>query len=115
MSFNKVINNKIIDDKVIDDKILLQELIKRTDNIDEKLNKIISILNNDLQKNTQKMANHIDFIENIYNNVKSPLGFLCNKINYFKRNDNNNYSLDVITDKNEYLLKKNNNNELDDH
>ena len=36
------------------------------------------------------MANHIDFIEKIYDNIKSPLGFLCNKINYLTQNDNNN-------------------------
>ena len=68
--------------KYINDNELLQELIKRTDNIDKKLNDVISILNDDVKKNTQKMGEHIDFIEKIYDNVKSPLGYLCNKINY---------------------------------
>ena len=40
------------------------------------------------------MGEHIDFIEKIYDNVKSPLGYLCNKINYLKGNDNNKYSLE---------------------
>lgn len=79
---------------IINDKEILQELVKKTDNIDIKLNDIISILNSDVKKNTQKMANHIDFIEKIYDNVKSPLGFLCNKINYLTQNDNNKYSLE---------------------
>lgn len=79
---------------IIDDKEILQELIKRTDEIDKKLNDIITILDRDVKKNTQKMADHIDFIEKIYDNVKSPLGFLCNKLNYLKRNDNNQYSLE---------------------
>ena len=40
------------------------------------------------------MSDHIDFIENIYTNIKSPLGYICNKINYFKQNDSKVYSLD---------------------
>ena len=29
------------------------------------------------------MGEHIDFIENVYDNVKNPLGYLCNKLNSF--------------------------------
>ncbi len=89
-------NNKIIGDREI-----LQDLLKRTDNIDKKLNDIISILNGDVKKNTQKMGEHIDFIEKIYDNVKSPLGFLCNKINYLKGNDDKQYSLEYNKDAND--------------
>lgn len=84
---------------IIEDKELLQELIKRTDNIENKLNDIISILNLDITKNTQKMGEHIDFIEKIYENIKSPLGYLCNKINYFKGYDNTIYSLEYKNEK----------------
>ena len=38
------------------------------------------------------MGEHIDFVENVYDNVKNPLGFLCNKINYFSKN-NDKYTL----------------------
>ena len=85
--------------KIIDDTELLKELIKRTDSIDKKLNDIISILNGDVKKNTQKMGQHIDFIERIYDNVKSPLGFLCNRINYLKGNSVTQYSLEYTNDK----------------
>tara|TARA_B100001093_G_scaffold516658_1_gene595966 strand:+ start:578 stop:871 length:294 start_codon:yes stop_codon:yes gene_type:complete len=91
--------------KVIEDSELLKELIKRTDSLDKKLNDIISILNGDVKKNTQKMGEHIDFIERIYDNVKSPLGFLCNKINYLKGNDQKQYSLEY--------KNQNNDNDLD--
>ena len=84
--------------KIIDDSELLKELIKRTDSIDKKLNDIISILNGDVKKNTQKMGEHIDFIERIYDNVKSPLGFLCNRINYLKGNSVTQYSLEYTND-----------------
>ena len=94
--------------KIIDDSELLKELIKRTDSIDKKLNDVISILNGDVKKNTQKMGEHIDFIERIYDNVKSPLGFLCNKINYLKGNDQKQYSLEYKNQNN-----KNDDNDLD--
>ena len=94
--------------KLIDDSELLKELIKRTDSIDKKLNDVISILNGEVKKNTQKMGEHIDFIERIYDNVKSPLGFLCNKINYLKGNDQKQYSLEYKNQNN-----KNNDNDLD--
>jgi hypothetical protein len=27
-----------------------------------------------------KMSGHIDFVENVYDNVKNPLGFICNRV-----------------------------------
>ena len=29
------------------------------------------------------MGSHIDFVENVYDNVKNPLGFICRKMNNF--------------------------------
>jgi hypothetical protein len=26
------------------------------------------------------MSGHIDFVENVYDNVKNPLGFICNRV-----------------------------------
>lgn len=95
-----------------EENILIEELIRKTDIIDKKLNDIISILNVDVKKNTQKMGEHIDFIEKIYDNVKSPLGFLCNKINYFKGDDKNNYSLEFKSNKEESNDTESNNSPL---
>ena len=46
-----------------------------------------------------KMGNHINFVENVYENVKHPLGYINNKIKNFMGNeetysltDNNNNS-----------------------
>ena len=47
-----------------------------------------------MQKELIYMNNHIDFIESIYDNVKNPLGFLCNKINYLRVDDNKSYNLE---------------------
>jgi len=59
------------------------ELNKNLEEINNKLDEIISILNKDFTKNTKKMSDHIDFIENVYENVKSPLGFICSRIKYY--------------------------------
>jgi hypothetical protein len=70
----------------------INKLERKFDDINKKLDIIIEILNKDLKKNCKKMGEHIDFVENVYDNVKNPLGFLCNKINYFSK-DNENYTL----------------------
>ena len=49
--------------------------------LDVKLNKILDLLERDVQPNCKKMSSHIDFVDNVYDNVKNPLGFFCNKIN----------------------------------
>ena len=49
--------------------------------LDVKLNKILNLLEKDVQPNCKKMSSHIDFVDNVYDNVKNPLDYLCNKIN----------------------------------
>tara|TARA_Y100000816_G_C26087338_1_gene574002 strand:+ start:356 stop:631 length:276 start_codon:yes stop_codon:yes gene_type:complete len=66
--------------KEIDEK--LNEIEKKLHNIDDKINTIICKLDNNVIPNTNDMKRHITFIENVYNYVKSPLGFLCNRIYY---------------------------------
>ena len=51
--------------------------------IEQKLDEILFILKKDISKNTKKMGDHIDFVETVYENVKSPLGFLCNTITHY--------------------------------
>jgi hypothetical protein len=41
------------------------------------------------------MSGHIDFVENVYENVKSPLGFICNKVGSLI--GNRQYRLDDIS------------------
>ena len=54
---------------------------EKLDKLDEKLDKITNILETNVQI-CKKMAEHITFIENIYNKIKLPLSFLLNKICY---------------------------------
>jgi len=71
----------------------------KIDALSIKMDNIISILNIDIKKNTEKMGDHIDFIERIYDNVKQPLAYICNKINYYSNNN-------IKTNENIYLLDK---------
>lgn len=72
----------------------ISELEKQYSRIEEKLDLIISIFQKDVAPNCEKMSGHIDFVENVYENVKNPLGYLCNKVGSFIGNDS--YSLDNI-------------------
>ena len=82
-----------MDDKEIQNKLV--SLDKKITNIEEKLDTIIKLIEEDVKPNCEKMNTHIDFVDNVYDNVKNPLGFLCNKINYFK-GYNSNYNLENI-------------------
>mgnify|MGYP004002195991 CR=1 FL=1 len=39
------------------------------------------------------MGQHIDFVENVYDNVKHPLGYITNKIKYLTSNSSEQYAL----------------------
>jgi hypothetical protein len=55
--------------------------------LEVKLNKIIELIENDVAPNCNKMSSHIDFIDNVYDTVKSPLNFMCNKVNVLSGNE----------------------------
>ena len=63
--------------------------------IEDKLDKMIEILETQVTENCKKMSEHIDFIDTVYDNVKHPLGFICNKVGNLMGSTEN-Y---VITDK----------------
>tara|TARA_B100000780_G_scaffold126010_1_gene88362 strand:- start:139 stop:396 length:258 start_codon:yes stop_codon:yes gene_type:complete len=50
--------------------------------IEEKLDLLLNKFNI-LEPECKKMGSHIDFIEGVYDNVKSPMNLLCNKINSY--------------------------------
>jgi len=72
----------------IEDKMeILEEKMNNLEskiiNIDKSLSRILSILTDDLGTDCKKMSKHIDFIENVYDNVKYPLDYVCTKFNTF--------------------------------
>ena len=58
----------------------IKKIHTRLDKLEEKIDMILDILQGDMKTNSTKMGEHIDFVENVYENVKHPLGYLCNKI-----------------------------------
>jgi len=74
-------------------------LVKLNDNI-EKLNTKIDNLTENVDENLvecKKMGEHINFIEKVYENVKHPLGYLCNKIKRLTGRGEENYTLTDIS------------------
>lgn len=67
----------------------MDKLEKRIDDIEKKMDKLIDLIENKVEPNTNKMSNHIDFIETVYDNIKNPLGYFIHKLSYFKGNEEN--------------------------
>ena len=68
---NKKISN--LDEKVSD-------IDKRVSRLEEKVDKIIELLGG-INKNCDKMSNHINFVESIYEQIKRPFHFVMDKVN----------------------------------
>ena len=85
----------------INDNNNYQMLKKKIETLDLKLLNIelkLDLILHTLQKNTDdchKMSEHIDFVETVYNNVKNPLGYICNKVNSFVTG---NYNLETTNE-----------------
>lgn len=71
----------------------LETVNKRLINIEEKVDKLENKLDKEIIKECQKMGSHIDFVENVYDNVKYPLGYINNKIKSIIGKEEKKYSL----------------------
>ena len=60
--------------------ILVKEIYNKVDNIEKKIDALESRMNEEMVPECKKMGTHIDFIENVYETVRYPLGYFCNKI-----------------------------------
>ena len=69
-----------INENDIYDKIVALE--SRCERIEQKMDKILELL----EKDCKKMTDHIDFIENVYDNVKSPFYYIMDKVNLLSTN-----------------------------
>jgi len=74
-------------------KYKLDSLEYKLIDLEVKLNKITDLLERDISPNCNKMSSHIDFIDKVYDTVKSPLNFMCNKVNLLSGNDNESNNL----------------------
>ena len=71
-----------MNDGIVNITVKIIELEKQCQRIEQKMDKILDLL----EKDCKKMTNHIDFIENVYDNVKSPFYYLMDKVNLFSNN-----------------------------
>ncbi len=76
----------------------LDILERKLTDLEGKLDLVLDLLNKDVKPSTTKMTAHIDFVEAVYENVKNPLGFLCNKIRLLTGNNIENYALESSRD-----------------
>ena len=65
-----------LDERFNEIKCLIECLERKIDNLEKKID-------GELLSECKKMGSHIDFVENVYDNVKNPLGFICRKVNNF--------------------------------
>jgi len=73
-------------------KETLQVLNDKIDFLSNKIDTKVT-MEEEVLEECKKMGAHIDFIETVYNNVKHPLGFICNKIKYLTGDRNVTYTL----------------------
>ena len=58
----------------------ITNLKKQVERMEEKLDTILQKRDNDIIKNCDKMGDHIDFVNNVYDTVKVPLHYISNKV-----------------------------------
>jgi uncharacterized protein YaaN involved in tellurite resistance len=68
-----------IEQNILEKLVILEN---RFEKIEQKIDKILELL----EKDCKKMTDHIDFIENVYDNVKSPFYYLMDKVNLLSTN-----------------------------
>jgi len=77
-----------------DDELLtlVKEIYNKVDIIEKKIEALENKMNNEMMPECKKMGEHISFIENVYETMRYPLGYFCNKINT------------IVGDKNQLVL-----------
>ena len=78
---NTLENTENITKKIEALDLSLEILKERAEEMNKKLDKLCKLVDEHVVPDCDKMSNHINFIETVYNTVKNPLGFLCNRIN----------------------------------
>ena len=76
-------------DEITEIKTVLLHLTSNLDivsqklsDIDRKCDHLTEKFDGEVLKECKKMGSHIDFVETVYDNVKHPLTFICNKVKH---------------------------------
>ena len=79
-------------------KFLLITLSDKVQSLEEKIDSINNKVDEEVLEECKKMGSHIDFVENVYDTVKHPLGFICNKIKGITGSSSSQYTLTDLDD-----------------
>ena len=82
-------------------KHLLVTLNDKVESLEEKIENLSEKIDGEVLEECKKMGSHIDFVENVYDNVKHPLGYICKKIKGLTGSTNEQYTLTDLEDKDE--------------
>ncbi len=74
-------------------------IIESFSKLESKINELEKNKLNHVQEACDKMNNHIDFIEETYTTLQTPLNYVKNKVEYLMGYNNDSKSLPTIKDK----------------
>ena len=78
----------------------LESTNDKIDKMERKLNNLDEKIDGEVLNECKKMGSHIDFVEEVYDNVKHPLGYIVKKIKYLTvGGDSTEYTLTNINEK----------------
>lgn len=81
-----------------ENKTSQQDLPERVDILEKKIDLILEKLNT-VEKGADKMVSHIDFINEIYSRVQTPLFWICDRINHMRGYKVSYVEKQLVTDK----------------
>ena len=73
-------------------------LKNKIERMEEKLDTILQKMDTHIIKNCDKMGDHIDFVNNVYDTVKVPLHYISNKVQKMIGGNNTSKSIEYIHD-----------------
>lgn len=79
------------------------ELEKQFEIMEKKMDRILELLETDCKK----MSDHINFVENVYDNVKTPFYYVMDKVKYLVSGDNININNNINNNNNNNNLLEN--------
>jgi chromosome segregation ATPase len=78
----------------------LESTNDKIDKMERKINNLDEKIDDQVLNECKKMGSHIDFVEEVYDNVKHPLGYIVKKIKYLTvGGDSTEYTLTNINKK----------------
>lgn len=97
------INNKLdeIKELLISLHNNIEKQSERINILESSVKQLNEKIDDEIMQECKKMGSHIDFVENVYDNVKHPLGYICKKIQYLTGSSDTQYTLTDLVDTNE--------------